>query len=106
MKQKNFWSLARVIELYKADDNLIRSARIQKADGSQLKTAIIILYPLELKVAADNQINPNTSPIREEEPPVEVGQNLSSLEQTERPKRRAKTSFLQKLGGWVDDDLV
>ena len=56
-KSRPFWLLGRVVEVFKGDDNKIRSANV-KRDGSIQNYSINHLYPLELQQLTNESILP------------------------------------------------
>ena len=56
-KSRPFWMPGRVVEVFKGDDNKIRSANI-KRDGSMQNYSINHLYPFELQQLPNESISP------------------------------------------------
>ena len=49
-KTRPFWLLGRVLELIMGDDNIFRSVKVKRGDGSVHIHSIKLLYPLELSL--------------------------------------------------------
>ena len=54
-KSRPFWMTGKVVEVFKSDDNKIRSANVER-DGSTQYYAINHLYPLELQQLTNESI--------------------------------------------------
>lgn len=105
------WQLAKVVELFKSNDKLIRSAKVVLPNGKYLNRSLQHLYPLECN---DNQnideiLNFNTndaklssenimaktliqiSPTKAESPAIE------NSAEPNRPKRKSAIAALDKI---------
>ena len=72
LKPRPFWLLAKVLEIVTGQDSVIRSVKLQRADGQPEYHSICHLYPLQLNVGsnaapaaindgADENMNDNNS---------------------------------------------
>ncbi|CAK5016320.1 unnamed protein product [Meloidogyne enterolobii] len=81
---KNYWQMAKIVELIKSKDGLIRSAKI-KSKGKTLTRAIALLYPLELY--ADHTIEEENKNLKE----TSKNENKGNKDKNEKNKEGGET---------------